>query len=448
MEMESSIQDLSSTAKKLSVSVAAATVQERFQKELSTYSKQVRIKGFRPGKAPVEMVKRLYGEEVRSKITQDLISTSLRDAAKKHEISIVGTPKLTLDEAGVDSGLKYSADVSIYPTPDVTGYDTFAIEVPPRSVTDKEIEDVIAYLRKNRAELLAVEDRKDLRKDDVAEVDIAIFDEGSEAGKTEPFSFCVGEGTLPPAVEEAFVGMSVGEQRDAFLDREAKEGEQKPARLCYRATLKALKTRKLPELTDEFAKTADASVDSVSALKAKIKSELEAEREEQKTADQNGALIEQLLAKNQFDVPQELVDEEIIGLLERRGMIEPGKYNPSNFPMEIVRKEMNDAALSRVRAAIIIDRIAEKDSVKLEKEDIEKAIADAARTYRMSPQEVSKILLGRERATSFLVETLRNKVLATLRSRATVTEKAVTEKQDSDAPEANEKKASKKKKSA
>jgi trigger factor len=440
--MESSIQDLTSTAKKLSVSIPPETFQAKFQQELNSYSKQVRIKGFRPGKAPVDMVKRLYGEEVKSKITQDLISSTLRDAAKKHAISIVGTPKLTLDEHGPEKGLKYSADVSIYPTPEVSGFDSFAIEVPSRAVTEKEIEDVIAYIRKNRAELTEISDRTALAEGDVAEVEIAIFDQGAEAGRAEPFSFCLGEGTLPAVVETALAGIKIGETRDAVMERAADKEGNPSVPLVYRTTLKALKSRKLPELNDEFAKLADPSVDSVAALTAKIKTELEAERGEQKVADQNAAIIEKLLAVNNFDVPQELVDEEIIGLLERRGMIEPGKYDPSTFPMEIVRKEMNDGALSRVRAAIIVDRIAEKAEVKLEKEDIEKAVADAAKTYRMSPQEVSKILLGKERATGFLVETLRNKVLATLRTRATVTEKAP----EATEGEASEGKAPKKKK--
>lgn len=427
MEMESSIEDLSSTAKKLSVTVAATTVQARFQKELSEYSKQVRIKGFRPGKAPAEMVKRLYGEEVRSKITQDLISTSLRDAAKKHEINIVGTPKLTLGENGLEQGLNYSADVSIYPTPEVTGFDAFTIEVPSRAVSEKEIDDVVEYVRKNRAELTPIEGRNALETGDVADVEIVIFDEGAEAGRAEPFSFCLGEGTLPAPVEAALIGLAIGGSRDAFLDREAKDGQPALARLVYRTTLKTLKARKLPEVNDEFAKLADPTVDSVAALRSKIRTELEAERSEQKIADQNGAIIEKLLAANSFDVPQELVDEEIIGLLERRGMIEPGKYDSSTFPMEIVRKEMNDGALSRVRAAIIVDRIAEKAQIKLEKEDIDVGIAQAAKTHRVTPQEASRALLSRERATGFLVETLRNKVLAVLRSRATVSEVAAAE---------------------
>jgi len=432
MQIESSIEELTSTARKLNVTVAAASVQERIQKELTTYSKQAKVKGFRLGKVPVDLIKRLYGAEVKTKVVQEVIAASLRDAAQKHSISIVGTPKLTFDtdaalEAAGVNPLQYSADCSIYPTPAVTGYDTFAIEVPDRSVSEKQVNDVLDYMRKSRAELTPVTDRTTLQKDDVAEVSIAIFDEGAEAGNPEPFSFCLGEGTLPKVIEDALAGIAVGEERDAFMAREGKDGDAAPARLVYRAKLLALKSRNLPEMTDEFAKLADSSVDSVIALKAKIKEELEIEGLDKKIADQNGAIVEKLLASNGFDVPQELVDEEIIGLLERRGMIEPGKYDATTFPMEIVRKEMNDGALSRVRAAIIIDRIAEEAAIKLERTDIDAAISVTAKTHHMSPQEVGKIVLAKDRASGFLVETLRNKVLTTLRARAVITEKAATE---------------------
>jgi len=434
MQIESSIEELTSTARKLNVTVAAESVQERIQKELATYSKQAKVKGFRLGKVPVDLIKRLYGAEVKTKVVQDVIAASLRDAAQKHSISIVGTPKLTFDtdaalEAAGVNPLQYSADCSIYPTPAVTGYDTFAIEVPDRSVSEKQVNDVLDYMRKSRAELTPITDRTTLQKDDVAEVSIAIFDEGAEAGNPEPFSFCLGEGTLPKVIEDALAGIAVGEERDAFMAREGKEGKDgaaAPARLVYRAKLLALKSRNLPEVTDEFAKLADSSVDSVAALKAKIKEELEGEGLDKRIADQNGAIVQKLLASNGFDVPQELVDEEIIGLLERRGMIEPGKYDATTFPMEIVRKEMNDGALSRVRAAIIIDRIAEEAAIKLERTDIDAAISVTAKTHQMSPQEVGKIVLAKDRASGFLVETLRNKVLTTLRARAVVTEKAET----------------------
>ena len=421
MDFTSSVEDIDQVTKKVTVSIPTTTFEEKFKSALEKARKSVQIKGFRDGKAPPDLVERMYGERVRADVTSELIESSLNDAAKKHNLNIVGNPRVNLGSTEAGKPVEFTADVSIYPHPDVTGFEKFTVEVPKREVTDTEINNVVEYLRKNKATVKPLEGRTKLQKGDVANAEFIVTEDGGTPSKPEPYSFCLGEGQLPKEVEEALDGLSVGESREVTVGGgEAKEGEAPRKSVKYHATIKSLSERILPEPDDDFAKQIDPKVATMLELRLKIRESLEKQKKEEHNADVNDAVIKSLLAANKFEVPQVLIDDEIWGILERKGFVDPKKVSRENFPWDQVRKDLGVAAADRVRAAIIVDCVAEKAEIKVAKEDIDAAVQEVAAANNISPAEAQRHLFARDRAVSFMIETTRNKVLEFLRSKAEI----------------------------
>jgi trigger factor len=415
MESTSTIKDIDAVTKQIMVTVPAEAVTRQLDSTLNRVSKTVRIKGFREGKAPTHLVEKMYGDRIKSEVHNELVSQGIRDAAKQHEISIVGAPQVSVATIEAGKPFEFNADVSVYPKPEITGFESFDISVPKREVTDEEVNQVVEYLRKTRATMKPVEGRTTLQKGDVGQAEFVVIEEGGAPSKPEPYSFCLGEAQLPKEVEEAFEGMAIGETREASV---TPEGGKK---ITYRGTLKSLMERILPELDDAFAKLVDPSTSTVLELKLKIREGLDQEKQREHTSDVTAAVIEKLVAANDFPVPQVLIDDEIRGLLVSRGFVDPRKMNIDALPMDVFRNELGEAALKRVRAAIIIDRFVEKEGIKLEKEDMEKGLHETARAMNLPVQEAQRQIFQQERGMQFMVETLRNKGLEALRSRAKIT---------------------------
>jgi trigger factor len=415
MDFTSTVQDVDAVTKKIAVTIPAEAVTKQLESTLNKVSKTVRIKGFREGKAPMHLVEKMYGEKIKAEVHNELVTSGLRDAAKQHELSIVGSPQVTVATIEKGKPFEFNADVSIYPKPEVTGYDSFEITVPKREVTDEELTQVVEYLRKSRATLRPIEGRTTLQKGDVGQAEFVVTEEGGTPSSPEPYSFCLGEAQLPKEVEEAFEGMAVGETREATV---SPEGGKK---ITYQGTLKSLMERILPELDDAFAKLVDPSTSTVLELRLKIREGLEQEKQREHTSDVNAAVIEKLVAANDFQVPQVLIDDEIRGILVNRGFVDPRKMNLEALPMDVFRNELGEAALKRVRAAIIIDRFVEKEGIRLAKEDMEKEIQETARAMNVPVQEAQKRIFTQDRGMQFMVETLRNKGLEALRARAKIT---------------------------
>ncbi|NDC38946.1 MAG: hypothetical protein EBZ48_12995, partial [Proteobacteria bacterium] len=180
MESTSTITDVDAVTKKIVVTVPAEAVTQELNSALTRVVKTVRIKGFREGKAPKQLVERMYGERIKAEVHNDLVSKGIREAAKQHDISIVGAPQVNVATVEAGKPFEFSADVSVYPKPEIKGYESFDVTVPKREVTDDEVTQVVEYLRKTRATTTPVEGRTSLQKGDVGQAEFVVTEDGGE----------------------------------------------------------------------------------------------------------------------------------------------------------------------------------------------------------------------------------------------------------------------------
>lgn len=424
MELKSTIEDVNSVTKVVKVTIPAETVTEKLEKYVTNVMRTARIDGFRPGKAPRNIIERRHGSAIREDVRNELIKTTFTDIVRENELRVVGVPEIEPGPIEPGKELEYSANVSIYPQPEVSNYDSFEVSAPKKEVKEENIDSVIENMRGRKAKVSEIEDRKTAEMGDVVDVTILMTVDGKDADRSEPAVVGLGEGKLPKEVEEALVGAEVG----STIETTVAHGDDHPTQslrgksVTYRVELKGLKRKELPEVTDEFAKELDPSVESVAALREKIRKDLEAHLEsEAKTAAQ-AKILDQLLQRNDFEVPQILVDDEIRNMLARSGLMQNSNVNLQDLDVAMFRDGFGPICEKRVKSAILVDRIAEKEEIKASHEEIEKAMQEIAQENYISVDDVRRYVQSDpSRGMGLALEIERDKVLELLTSRAVIT---------------------------
>lgn len=431
MELKSTIEDVNSVTKVVKVTIPAETVTEKLEKYVSNVMRTARIDGFRPGKAPRNIIERKHGPAIREDVRNELIKSSFTDIIRENDLRVVGTPEI--DPGPIESGkeLEYKANVSVYPQPEVSGYDNFEVSAPKNEVKEDNVDSVIENMRGRKAKISEIEDRKTAEMGDVVDVTVLMIVGGKEGERAEPAVVGLGEGKLPKEVEEALIGAEVG----STVETTVTHGDDHPTQslrgqeVTYRVELKGLKRKELPEVTDEFAKELDPSVDSVAALREKIRKDLETHVEsEAKTAAQ-AKILDQLLQRNEFEVPQVLIDDEIRNMLSRSGLMQNSNVNLQDLDVAMFRDGFGPICEKRVKSAILVDRIAEKEGIKATDEEIDEAIQEIAQENYISVDEVRRYVQSDpSRKIGLALEIERDKVLELLTSRAVINYTAPEEK--------------------
>jgi trigger factor len=421
MDFESSVVDIDEVTKQISVTVPKERVSKEYEASVVQVSRTAKIKGFRPGKVPRHMVERMMGDRIRYDVANRLINEGLRGAYEQHKLEVVGEPEVDLKEVEPAKALEFTAKVALYPQPTISNYLNRSVKVAKKEIGDKEVSESLERLRESKAELKPIEERKQAQKKDVVALSVAVQVEGGEVSRPEPFVDELGLGKLPAAVEDAIVGMNVGDSQDiqTTIPEDHANADLRGKQTTHKVTLHGIFTKNMPELSDEFVQSTGMGVDTVDALKAKLKEQLTAQATDELKNETQGALLDLLVKENPFKVPQVLVDDEIRGIVARYGFA--GRdVKPESIDVEMFRPQFEEFALNRIRCAIIIDRIGSLEEIKVEESDRDKMIQRIAEQNGSTVEAARKALLDKSRIMGFLLEVRRTKILEHLMDKTTV----------------------------
>lgn len=431
-DFTSSVNRVDDVTYEVKISIPADRVEKEFKGTIDTLARSVTLKGFRPGKAPKDLVEKAHGDRLKMEVAQRLIDHSLGSTLREQKLDIVGNPDVNIGTFERGAVMEYTAKLSVFPKPEIKNFDNISVKVPKREVTDKEIDEILGRMRDAKATVKKNEFRDSAKMGDVVDVSLSVKSEGEEASRPEPVTVGLGEKRLPEDVENGIVGMTVGESKtieakvpQSHTHADGTVHEEEPKAATFTVTLNGVFDKVLPELDDAFAKSLDIGPQTVLELRMKIREELEGEHKRQSESEVQMAVLDKLVSENQFQVPQALIDDEIRSLLVRGGVVQPDKAAQMN--VEPFRKELTEIALKRVRGAIIVDRIGEKEGIKAEEADIEKEVAALAERANVSAEEAKKYVMDRSRFVGFIMEITRSKVIAHLVSKAKVEYSALVE---------------------
>jgi trigger factor len=421
--IESSIEDVNEVTRQATVRISADIVAREYDSALLKLGQTAKLKGFRAGKAPRPLLEKMHGKRVRLEVANRLISDSLGDLLKELEDNVIGTPEIELSSFEPGKHIEYTANISLFPNPEIGGYDHFEISIPKREVKDSDIDKAIENICQSKATHRKIESRDEVQSGDVIDALLEVNVPGQESSQPEPLVIGLGEGHLPEQLEHGILGMKVGETKEIIVElpEDHPNQELRGKTATYKVELNSISDKILPELDDNFVKSLGfKEVQTVIELRLDIRKRLEEEQKKASSGEIREGVLEQLLEQNDFMVPQVLIDDEIRNLVIRNGLVDMSKVKDTVFPVDEWREAFGEIGLKRVKMAIIVDRVAEKEELGAKDEDLDAYVAEVSEANDIPVEEVKKFFLDKGRLVHTMLEVTRNKVLDFLEQRTSI----------------------------
>lgn len=392
--MKVDIENISGTERKLSVVLPLEEVQETRTKVFDEIRKSAKIKGFRPGKAPVNVIESAYKNEILSEVATRLVHNSLESALNEVDASPISRPQIDPPkEFTTDKDFEYTATFEVLPEIELAEYKGLELKKEVGEVSDHDVEHALKHLQEHRSEVKPHEDGKAIEKGDIAVIDF----EGSLNGepiqdlKKQDVPFVVGEEKMIPEFEENVLGMKKGEEKefDVTYGEDFQIEEAAGKTVNFKLAVKDVQQRILPELTDELAK--EIGLDDLKSLKDKVKEDLGSQLDQQSQTKLRADLLDVLVEKNPVDAPPSLVHEEALRLAQgiQQGMQQRGL--PQRDLDEEAQRMVAERALRNVKASIVLGEISRAEDIKVSEEDINENLAGIAQNYNISVDQVRDI---------------------------------------------------------
>lgn len=390
----------------LTVTVAAVEVDKAIDQAFKKVVKQINVPGFRKGKMPRPMFEKMYGvEALYQDALEIVINTSYPTALDESGVEPVDYPEI----AGTENFAKgtdftYTATVTVKPEPKLGEYKGLEVTKLPTEVTDAEVEEQITAQLAKKAELEIKEDEA-IVDGDTAVIDFEGFvgEEAFEGGKGEDYALEIGSGSFIPGFEEQLVGAKSGETKDVKVtfpeEYHAAELAGKEAKFVV--AIKEVKTKVLPELNDAFAKEIDPEVDSVDALRAKIKETTAAQKEAEAEGSLRDELVEKAAENAEVEIPQGMINTEVDRMiqefgqrLQAQGMNLELYYQFSGQNEQALREQMATDAESRVRVSVVLEAIGQAENIEVSEEDINAEVEKMTAQFGMTNEQILTALGG------------------------------------------------------
>ncbi|HMO17344.1 MAG TPA: trigger factor, partial [Oligoflexia bacterium] len=377
MSYQASLTERSSCEKSLSLVIDPAAFDERFQKELSRLVPQVQLKGFRPGRAPKAMVRKMYGDRIHSDVLMDIVNSALSETAKENKLDIIGTSDVKIEDSEPGIPISVSMVLSLYPEPELENLSKLEAEVPVKLVTDEIVNERVDNLREIFAKEVDVEDRKVAQQGDLVTftyTGVFVNDQGEEVQDAngvlsgEHAKAELGKKEIPENLEAAITGMEIDECKVVSHEfGEEASSEVRGKKVLFSISLEKIQKKERPELDDELAaKTGIA--ENVQGLKDYIRKDIERAFAKENREAKLSALLDAVIKANDFEVPQLLVDDEIRLMLAEMKVLDPKNKNFHRTPVDGFREMLGEQAGRRVKHSVVVRKIIKDKDLKASEE--------------------------------------------------------------------------------
>lgn len=393
--MKVNIENLSDTQRKLLVTVPADVVKSERDAIFKEIYKLAKVKGFRPGKAPVKVVESMYKGEILSETMQKILSKTLEEALKEANVNPINRPEITPpDDLELDKDFEYTVFFEVIPDIELGPYKELKLKKEKMVVKDEDVEHSIKHLQEHKAETTPYEKKKAVKEGDVVVVDFqgSLDGEPIKDLKREDVKFVVGENKMIPEFEEAVLGMKKEEEKefDVTYDDSFPIEEARNKAVHYVLTLKEVLKRTLPPVDDELAKS--IGLESLEDLRTKIKEDLGSQLEKQAQTKMRRELMDLLVENNpSIEAPPSLVEQETDRLLQS---IQQNAEQQGAPPMELSEDQINevrDHAVRNVKASLVLGEISRKEEIIVSDEDINENLGAIAQQYNMETSQIREL---------------------------------------------------------
>jgi trigger factor len=385
-EMQVSVEKTSELSRKMTVSVPESVVQEKMASRFKSLAREVKVDGFRRGKVPSHVVKKLYGDRVRGEIAGDLIQSTYYEALQNQDLKPAGRP--FIDSVDETEGFKYTAIFEVYPEIVLDGLDQLQITRTLATVEEADVDAMIEKLRSQKLTWTLVE-RPAQEKDRITVHFSGVADdENFTNGKVENYTVEIGAKQMIPGFEESLIGLQAGDSKTFSSTFPEEYGNTKLAGKTAEFSVEAVKVEEptLPEINEEFIKSYGIEEGTFESFRADVKTNMERELGNALQARLKNSTMDALYEKVQIALPTALVDEEIENLM--KPYVETAKRQKLSLEdLQLPRDVFEERAKRRVALGLILGEVIQKNALTLDENKVRTTIEDMAKSYE-SPEEV------------------------------------------------------------
>ncbi|WP_318480440.1 trigger factor [Photobacterium leiognathi] len=423
--MQVTVETTEGLERQLTITVPSANIEDAVTAELKKIAKTRRFDGFRPGKAPLKMVAKMFGASVRQDILGEVMHRHFIEAIVKEKINPAGAPTFTPVEIAEGKDLVFKATFEVFPEIALQGLDKVVVEKPVVEVTEADVDTMLETLRKQQATWAEVEAAADANSRVTIDFVGTIDGEEFEGGKAEGFALAMGQGRMIPGFEDGIVGKKAGDEFtvEVTFPEEYHAENLKGKAAAFAIKLHKVEAQELPELTEEFVAKFGVEDGSVEGLKAEVRKNMERELKQAVKGRIKDQVLNGLVEQNDITVPAALIDQEIEALRQQAAQRFGG--DAKNMP-ELPRELFEEQAKRRVVVGLLVGEVIKSEELKADEERVKAIIAEMASAYE-DPSEVVKYYETNEQ----LMNNMRNVALEeqaidALLAKAQVSDKAVS----------------------
>jgi trigger factor len=401
----------SSTKREIEVEIPVADVTRQTETLIQKYQKMARIPGFRRGHVPASIIRQRFSEEIKTDVVEALVPRYFRQEAERLSLHPVSQPRVTDLHLHEGEPLRFKAAFEVLPEIKLEGYKELRADKPEIAVSEADVEQALSDLRERHASFNPVEGRS-LADGDFAQVSLdgnpkadAKSGEGDKAksgdakpGEGQPVHMdevlveIAGKNTMPEFTEH-LRGASAGDERtfDVNYPEDTEDKRLAGKTFSYAVKVQAIKQKSLPELNDEFAKTL-GEFPTVDDLRKAIREQMEAERKHQAEHAAKEKLVGELIQRNDFEVPDSLIEQQIDIRLERglRALAAQGLTAEQMKKMDLqrLRAGQREQAVHDVKAALLLERVAEEENIQVGDDELNQELEALARQSKQTSEAV------------------------------------------------------------
>lgn len=425
--MKSTVEQLSPTRVRINVEVPFAELEPDFQRAYKELAKQVRLPGFRPGKAPAKLLEARIGREAMlDQIVNDALPSRYGQAVAESDVQPLGRPNIEVTKKEYGQDLQFTAEVDIRPKISLPDLSALTVSVDPIEIGEDDVDAELQSLRTRFGTLTAVD--RPVAVGDVVSIDLSATVDGEDIpnAAAEGLSHEVGSGRLIAGLDDAVVGLSADESR-VFTAKLA-AGEHAGQEAQVTVTVRSVKERELPEPDDEFAQLA-SEFDSIDELRASLSDQVRQAKRAQQAEQIRNATIDALLEQVDVPLPESYVQAQFDSVLH--SALSGLNHDEARFNELLVEQGSSRAAFDAeartasekdVKRQLLLDALADELQVQVGQDDLTERLVTTSRQYGIEPQQLFGYLQERNQLPTMFADVRRELVIRAAVEAATVTD--------------------------
>ncbi len=403
--MSVQVENLEKNTAKLTIEVPVEKFEEAVQHSYNKNKGKFNIPGFRKGKAPFNMIKKMYGVGVfYEDAVDEVIDASYPDAAKESGLEIVSRPSISIEEIEEGKAFVYTAVVAVKPEVTLGEYKGVEVQKTKSEVTEEDIETEIKRAREKNSRLITVEDRGIEDGDQVTiDFDGSVDGKRFEGGKAEDYPLTIGSHTFIDNFEEQLIGKTTGEECEVNVtfpaEYHVEELKNKPA--VFKVKVKEIQRKELPEANDDFASEV-SDFDTMEEYKKDLTEKLQAEKiEAAKTADED-KVVAKVIENATMEIPDQMVEEQVNGMvndyarrLESQGISFKQYVEITGMTAEKIGEQMKPQAIKRIQTRLVLEAVVKAENIQADDAAVEEQFDKMAEDFKMDKEQI-KGMFGEE----------------------------------------------------